>query len=351
MAVSNREIASLVWLGVGLATAIRLIPDFRKSLWRLLKVAVHPYIVVPIVILAGWTVGLVALADLIGLWHEQLRIDALTWFVTVGIAYFFSIHKVSEDNFMRKALRRAIGPTVFVEVYLNLAVLPLAAELVVLPLITFLVLLATVSESKEEYANVRRILNVVLGVIGIGFLVYVTARLVAHFDPAFTWRALLLPVWLTVLALPLIYLAGLLSAYQQTFARLDLFARDAPARRRAKRAVFRVSHLQATEVAGVTGHWLPDLAGAATDPEAREVLRRCRHAWRDERKAERAHNVRDFMEQWFSHTDLALAGVWADAVRDAWPKLDAHQRATLKDEGLRNAPTGSARNAIARLPA
>jgi hypothetical protein len=131
-----------------------------------------PKVIGPILALAAWVVGLCAAAHMMGLWDTDVRNDTVVWFVTVGVVFFFSLERVSAGGFFRSTARRAIAVTVFVEAFVNLAVLPLLVEFFLLPVAGFLAVMAAFSEGKEEYAPVRRLVNSLLGAIGSGLLLF-----------------------------------------------------------------------------------------------------------------------------------------------------------------------------------
>jgi hypothetical protein len=304
--VNNREKATVIWFGIALAAAL-CNRQIRVSLWDVAKAFVHPKIVVPLLAFAGWTIGLVVLAHLIGLWGSDVRNDTVAWFITAGFAMLASASKVTEDRFVRTAVRRSLAATAFVETFANLEVFGLVVELVLVPVLVFVGAMAVVSETKEEFAPVRRLVNVLLSAFGSFVLVYVVVRLLGDFDVGHTARALALPVWLTVGSLPFIYPLGLAAEYEQAFMRINHRAADRIHRRRAKRALLRAAHVQAAELRGFGGHWIPDLTSAGSDAEARAVMHRWRTAWRSEKRKERTDTARAFLGGWFSHEDSALA--------------------------------------------
>jgi hypothetical protein len=335
--VNNREKATLIWLAIALAAALTQ-AEIRESLWACVKAFASIKIVGPLLALAGWTIGLVVIAHSVGLWEADVRNDTVYWFLTIGLAFVFSLKKVTEGGFFRKTTRRALALTAFVEGFSNLAVFGLALELVLLPFVTFLAVLLVVSESKEEYAPVRRLLNGLLTIVGVCVLVYVAVRVAGDFDASHTLRALALPVWLTIGSVPFVYVFAVLVGYEQAFMRIDLHTDDPTHSRRAKRALLRAANLRAAEVGGFTRHWISDLASAESTADARAVMRRWRKTWRTELHAERIEDARAYMEEWLTQDEPALAEIHADALRRSWDRLDHEQRATLKAERLRVAP-------------
>jgi hypothetical protein len=333
--VNNREKATLIWLGIALVVVLLRMPDIRGLLWQSVKLFVHPRVLGSILLLAAWTVGLVAAAHTVGLWTVDERNDTVTWFVTVGIAFFFSLPKVEEGGFFHHTARRAVAATAFVAAFVNLAQFGLIVELLLLPFVTFLVMLDAFTATRDEVAVVHRLGNRLLSFVGVCFLGYSAVRLVADFDPGHTLRALVQPVWLAFGVMPFIYVVGLWSAYQQAFLRIDFRTDDPSSRRRAKRALVRAANVRACELGGFATHWIGDLASAESSTDARAVMRRWRKTWRSERQEERLEDAREYMEEWLTQDDPALAEIWADTLRRSWDRLDGEQRASLKREGLR----------------
>jgi hypothetical protein len=347
--VNNREIASLVWLAVALAAAL-FSRDIRSAFWAVAKSFVHLKIVGPILLLAAWVAGLVAVAHGLGLWEATERNDTIVWFVTVGIAFYFSLDKTKQEHFFRTTALHAVAATVFVEGFVNLAVFGLAVELLIAPVVAFLVMLRAVAEQKPGHAQVGRLVSGLLSIVGVVFLAYSAEQFVTSPDLAHAARVLVLPVWLTAGVMPLIYVIGLGSEYEVAFMRIDHHTDDRTNRRRAKRALLHAANVRASELAGFAGHWIWDLASAESDHEARTIMRRWRETWRDEERASCLANARSSLEDWLTQPDPALADIHADMLRRGWERLDIAQRAALKAEGLRLAGTGPAREGVRALP-
>jgi hypothetical protein len=347
--MNNRENATLIWLGIVLA-AVLANREMRGSLWEVVKAVVHPKIVGPLLLFAGWTVGLVALAVEVGLWKSDVLSDTITWFLTAGLAFFFSIKKVTEAGFVRTTARRAVAVTVFVETFANLEVFPLGVELVLLPILVLLAGMLVVSEGKEELAPARRLVNLLLTSVGVCVLMYVLVRLATDFDGGHTFRALALPVWLTIGSLPFVYAFGLVAEYEKAFLRIDLRTDDPIKRRRAKRALAQAAHVRAAELGGFAIHWISNLTDAESDAEARRIARRWRKTWRVERREHHMADARAHLELWLTQTDPTLQEMWAESFQRSWERLDREQRATLKAEALESVPRSALAADLHALP-
>ena len=347
--MNPREIASLVWLG-GFLVCGATKSDVRAAYWQVVKAFSQPKVVGPVVVLAGWTAGLAALAQMIELWNIDVLSDTAVWFVTVGMAFYFSLDKIAEDGWFRRAARRAVGVAVFVEVFVNLRVFSLPVELVLVPVVTFLVALGTYSEGKDEFRPAHRLVTFLMSATGVIFAIYVSISLIGDPKLGETTRRLLLPVWLTIGVMPLIYLVGLWSSYEQAFLRIGFQADDPASRRRAKRAFGRAVKWRAADAGGFAGHWIYDLAHAESPEVARAVMQRYRMSWRSERHSERLSNARANLNLWLDETDTPLAEIHWDALRRSWELLDSDQRAQLREEAARLSRGNGALDALRRLP-
>jgi len=347
--VNPREIASVLWLGGFLVWGATK-PDVRAAYWQVVKAFFQPKVIGPVAALAGWMAGLAALAHTVDLWKIDVLSDTVVWLVTVGMAFYFSLDKIAEDEWFRRTVRRAVGVAVFVEVFVNLRVFSLPVELVLVPVVTFLVALSAYSEGKDEFKAAHRLVTFLMSVVGVIFAIYVSVSLIDDPKLGETMRKLLLPVWLTIGAMPLIYLVGLWSRYEQAFLRIGFRTDDPASRRRAKRAFVRAVKWRAADAGGFAGHWIYDLAHAESPQAARAVMQRFRASWRSERHAERLSNARANLNLWIDETDETLADIHWDALRRSWERLDPDQRAQLREEATRLSRGNGALDALRTLP-
>jgi hypothetical protein len=349
-AVNNREKATLIWLAALLLYMLSR-PDLRESVLGVLKALVQPAVFGCLLLLAGWTVGVVVVLHRIGLWEPDVRNDTVAWSLTVGFGFFMSIQEVKKPGYFIRAIRRATGLTGFVTVFVNLAVFSLPGELILLPVVTFLVLLAAVAKTDPEHAPALKLVNLLLSALGIFCVVHVGVNLVDALQADHTVRALFLPLWLTLGALPLIYAVGLYSEYEQAFLRIDLHAdADPNAARRARRALLRAAHLNVRNLGGFAGRWIHDVATAESKAEARRVMRSWKRNWRRERYEQNFRSAQSSVQDWLEQDDSVIADIHLSVLERQWEELDHLQRAEIKAEALSGPAKDERAKAVAELP-
>jgi hypothetical protein len=153
-----------------------------------------------------------------GVWDWSLFNDTVLWFLASALVLLINSADVAEDRrLLWRAARQALGITVVLEAFVNLFVLPLGVELVLFPVLLFLSMALAVAEGEDEYAPAARVFNAALALIGGLIFAFVVVQLAGLSGPDWSHvgRALVLPVWLTLGALPLIYLVGLVAVWER----------------------------------------------------------------------------------------------------------------------------------------
>ena len=224
---NNRQWATLIWVGAFIVFLL-VRRDLRSSLGQVLRAAISPKILIPLLVFLGWVTGLVITASRTDLWGTPRVTDTAFWVVTAGLVLFGSFDKVSkEPRFVRRTAYTTVKAGAFIEVFTEVFVLGLVAELILLPVVTFLVLLSVVAARNPEHHLVKRLVDWLMTAFGFGVLAYVSIEVISE------WGALdkgdvqqfALPIWLTIGILPYIYMLGLLATYGMAFVRIDLKTR------------------------------------------------------------------------------------------------------------------------------
>lgn len=227
-----------------------------------------------------WTSGIVALSARAHLWTGDLVKDTIVWAIGPALVLTYRLPQASSDpRFFRRTVLETAKISVFVEFYVNLHVFGFVQELILIPVVTVVAILAQFAGTDQKYHQVKQVFNFILAVIGIALLVYVTGSLVANWhqeDPLHDIRDVVLPMWLTLGAVPYIYGVGLLFNYQGAFLRLDLASKDPTAARRAKAALLIELNVRSHRVGAFGGPWITRLAEAPSLAAARGVAREFR---------------------------------------------------------------------------
>jgi hypothetical protein len=223
----NREWVDIGMVAVGLAIMVAL-PFGRSSLAGILRVALGHSLVVAFVVLASWMAFIVWCGWRLSIWDASLTTTTVFAFITTGGVLFgkaASGAAVTGAGFFRRTVFATVGAAAILGAYITITPLPLWAEAILgITLLAVGVLLAF-TRTQSGYAGCATALAALAVVVVLGEVTYVSVSLGINWSTT-DWRSLLegvlLPVWLTVGLLPVIYLLAMFSVFQSAVTRVAL---------------------------------------------------------------------------------------------------------------------------------
>lgn len=229
--LSNRLLASLILLTALLIVALTSgRRDLPRSAGALLIALTQPKLLIPASIHAGVVLAALIPASRLGIWQPSLWSATVVWLIISGLGLLFRLDEaIRGHDFFRRALVRAIGVLALVEFIVNLESFPLYIEL---PL-QILGLLATAIVAMEKggrFQPASTVANrylVLLGSLAAAWGIWHLADNWSQLDHGLLLRKFLLPIWLTPIALSLVYLLAIWAAYETAFTRMG-FVNDGP---------------------------------------------------------------------------------------------------------------------------
>jgi hypothetical protein len=248
--LDNREKAFLIWAAIGVALALG-IKNVRPALLSVLGILLDRKILIVLALGAAW-VSLEVLLLRWWLWDLGMVKQIAIWVFGQAVIMVFSIHKaLSDAAYFKKTVLATLKATIALDFLVNFYVFPLAAEVVLAPILLFLAAMLAVSETGEEYMPAKRLMQFVMVALGLSLLGYAVARLmgdVESFVSMDTLRRLVLPIALTLLFLPFVYALAVYSAYEVLFVRMGFLVGDAELARYTKHQVLRACHFRLSRV-------------------------------------------------------------------------------------------------------
>ena len=239
---NNREIAVAFWLLVLMIWAIRD-SQIRKGFVGIVK-AFFQRKVLPVFLLLGGYVWLIIFGlERLGLWNtaDNLK-DTIIWAITGAFVMVIHVSDAAKNReFFRNTIKDAVKLAIILEFVVGFYPFSLPVEFVFIPFMALLGGMLAISETKEEYLPLNKVLRWLLSFIGL-FLIWHTARnIVADGSSLVSLELLLqllLPSVLTIALLPFIYFLALGFAYEQLFMRLKFQNPDSGLVGYAKRRIF-----------------------------------------------------------------------------------------------------------------
>lgn len=221
--LNTREIAIVVWsiLIFGAAT-------WKAKAWGVVSGMVRtfckPLFLRLIAVMGIYVAASAWLLSRIGLWEPGNLKTTLIWFVTFAMGGMFNMVRSNADpnDGARATLKELLSVTTFVTFLTEFYTFHLAVELVLVPLITFIVLIGTFTKGRQGFERVAKVCGGLLSICGFALLGYAGFRLLSDlrgFATADTGREFAVPALLSLLFIPFMYVFNVYVAYD-TMARL-----------------------------------------------------------------------------------------------------------------------------------
>jgi hypothetical protein len=223
-ALNNREIATAIWLTIIFLWALS-IGGVRRSIPGLLKAFFNWKIFVPSLAMLFYIVAMVLAFKKMGFWDASATKDTILWTLGSAFATYFSLNKVAQDSaYFKNVILDNIKFVLILEFVVNLYSFSLPAELIVIPIVSFIVMANVLAVSKPEYKQVSKLFNFILGVFGLYLLAFTFREIVLDFQNFATLKNLrdfFLPPLFSIVLLPFVYVVALLIQYESFFIRID----------------------------------------------------------------------------------------------------------------------------------
>ena len=238
MDFNNREIATLIWLGA-LGVSVFAWRKTRDSAFAVLRALCKRIFLIIFGLAGTYAAACVWLLSSLDLWVWSNLKTTLIWAITVGFVAMFDLNRIDEDRtYFRKTILNTLSFTAVLIFVAQFYSFSLGVELVLLPLLTFAAMMQAVAQNEPEHVVVERFLGKFLALIGICILVYSVFQTIRHWHEvatAQTVREFVLPVLLTFMFLPLLYLLSVYMVYERVFGALSWAIEDKDLRQFAKR--------------------------------------------------------------------------------------------------------------------
>ena len=224
----NRQLAVFVWFIIVFIAALssskirKLFYGVIKTFfaWKLTILYVGMFIYISLIIFASMVVGF---------WKIDFLSIVLLWILFVAFPQFFNFNKANEKDFFKVEVQNSLKATIFIEFIVNFYVFPFWVEFILVPFLAVVSVLIVVAETDGKNLPVKKFLNGVLAVFGTVLLTYFFVMLKVNFSEFATLKNLenlCVPILMTILFLPFVYLVALFANCEDFFVRLNWFVKD-----------------------------------------------------------------------------------------------------------------------------
>lgn len=226
---NNREIAVLIWVLIFFSWAFTK-EEVRESIKQVLLAFCHRAILTIFALMTGYVYLIVDFLSNAGLWDFELLKNTIMWFIFVASVELFKTNTIHEERgYFKKSIKGHFKLLVVLEFIVAFQSFSLIAELIIVPLSTLAVLVLAFSELKEEYKPVENLMSWVLSIFGIfmvSFSLYFITSNFGEFSQSKTFMDFSIPIILSILLLPFIYVISVYMLYETILVRVNIYTED-----------------------------------------------------------------------------------------------------------------------------
>lgn len=227
---SNRELAIIIWVAIFLIYAL-FNKGIRESLARLLRIY-YGYKLLTIRLILYIQIGIVTyILFRTGAFSQHSLIKTVVEYsLFSGVVLLFeSISAPSEH--IRKTILHYLAATTILTVYLNSFSYSLIIEILLLPMVCFLFAFIAYTEHQNDpqYKNTSGCATVILiflALSGIGYVIYQTIHCQPEVMIENLAREVLIPLIMTCILIPYVYLVAVFSKYELLFVRMNVRSKN-----------------------------------------------------------------------------------------------------------------------------
>jgi len=276
---TTRELATIIWIAVFIIWSL-FHKDLRKSFVSLLQAFFNRKIFIIFLLMILYVKLIVYLLFQVNLWNLSQLKDTIFWFFSTAFVLFTNVNKLNEnENYFRKIIIDNFKLVLILEFLINFYTFPLIIELILIPILGFVIIMNTYAGTKKEYEIVKRLSNNILSIWGIFLIIYIVLNAISSYQDLLVFgnfQAFLLPLLLTIAFLPFLYVLALFMIYESIFTRFNVSIgnRDKDLLRVTKHKIFSTFGINLSLLNKFLKEDVGKLSGLRNESELKEIINR-----------------------------------------------------------------------------
>lgn len=269
---NNREIALGMWLLIAIAI-LTFTKAGRKFIGDVSPILFCGKFVVFYAIFLSYFGLMIYGLYAIGIWDISLLKNTIFWILFLELPLFDkTIEKAKDNHFFTQLIKENIALIVIVDFLLNFWTFGLIAEIIIVPIIVIICFLSALAARKKEHQSAKRLFDWIFVVFGVAVIINMIKHIVQVPNEIMNMAVLkefLLPLFLLILNLPIVYGLALYNIYEQVFLRVKGNEVEKP---KIKRKIFRFAGICLSRITLVHNHVAQILVISLTETDMKNNL-------------------------------------------------------------------------------
>ncbi|MFM1347842.1 hypothetical protein WFP14_14910 [Yersinia proxima] len=229
MDINNREYAAIIWFLI-VFSLLMIKKDIRKAVSELLRVLMHKQIIMVFSGALAWIVICISILNKIEVWSINNLKTTVVWIITFAFAALFKTKEIEKDvNYFKNQVKNIFKITVILTFIMELHSFSLPFEFVLWAIIIMLSLMIAVGEMKEHTKKLSQFMTYILAVVVIFYFIHSLYLSSISLSETFSKNNItefLIPIILSLVFLPFVYLFYLYQSYELAFVGLKFKLND-----------------------------------------------------------------------------------------------------------------------------
>ena len=234
---NNRELAMATLVALFFICVLRK-ASVREAMSNVLSAFFQRAILFHLSLLSLYVIFVIYHLSRIEIWNLGQVKNTLVWFIFVGSAQLFNTTKIQEPkDFLISSLNKQFKLLVLIQFVVAFHTYSFITELALVSILTLLGCCSLVAASEPNHIQVKRILDMIIGIAGIILLIDSIAYIFEVHRKFFsinTFRDYLVPLLLSVSTLPYIYCLYYYFEFEKAFTKTRIYTDSPTLRRYAK---------------------------------------------------------------------------------------------------------------------
>ena len=220
---STREIALGIY-AVLLIAYIFAKKTTRKAAAQVVKTACTRNLAIPFALLIIYASIIVWVLTQFRFWKWSYIKDISVWVLFAGVPLCFKAVDHKDEHYFRDSITSNLKLTAVVEFFTGTFTFPFLVELLIQPVLTFLVLVQEFSKRDKKYNNISTFIDVIFSVAGLWILYATINEAIEEYAQRNATDLIVgfcIPVVFSIFYLPVAYLLAVYAKYEVLFVRMD----------------------------------------------------------------------------------------------------------------------------------
>jgi hypothetical protein len=225
---NNRELSIIIWFVIFTIWALTQ-EKIRNASVSLIKAFFAKKLFYGYLAMLLYITIIIAPFYFLDIWGLHRIKNIVLWITCVAFVMLMQFSKATDKYFFKKSVKDNFRILVLLEFIINLYVFSLWIELALVPFSALLGGMIAMAERDEQYKSVKKLLDIILSLMGVVFLAYAIYKVSTDFGNFISMNNLIdltLPIFLTIMFLPFLYFIALYSNYESLFLRMSFFIKD-----------------------------------------------------------------------------------------------------------------------------